>query len=815
MRFRRSLSAIALALSLSILAACDSSEERAEKHYQSGLEYLETGDIDRALVEFRNVFKLNGRHREARRTYARAERDRGHLREAFSQYLRLVEQFPDDLDGLQSLAEIAVQNNDWTAATRHVTHALTLAPDDVELGAIKAVADYGRALDENDVAGTVAAVATVRELRPKLPDNLLLRRVIINDLILAQRNTEALEEIESAILIAPQDRALFAQKLSIFAALGDDVAVEAGLRDMVVRFPDAPEMKVALVRWYVSRKELDKAEAQLRSQINDASADVTPVLELVRFLAEHRGPNIAVNELERQLQSENPNPVYRSARANFLFDLGRREESIAEMEDILKTAPTSQETRRIKVGLARMHTVAGNLVAARALVEEILSEDSGEVESLKLKAGWLILADEVGEAISILRTALDQNPRDASVMTLMAQAYERDGNRDLMRDMLSLAVEASNRAPQESLRYAQLLASEGKFIPAETTLINALRIAPGNVSLLVPLGQIYLHVKDWPRATTVVEALEKIDGVPAATIIEMRAGILAGREQTDDAIGYLEGIAEQGAGGLAVKTAIVRTHLANNEFDKALAYSSRLLAESPDDPAVRFIDASVRSLAGDTTSAEAAYRALLEEDQTQLPVWMALFRLVASVPERTSEVANLVDQALAALPGSGELLWAKAGLLERVGDIDGAIAIYEDLYRENSANPIVANNLASLLSNHRADTDSLARAEVYARRLRGSAVPAYQDTYGWIAYLRGNYQEALGELEKAATGLPEDATIQYHLAMTYIALGRKSEGLERLRLAAAELETDDTSVLAEAIRNQITQLEAEGTTTEN
>jgi tetratricopeptide (TPR) repeat protein len=400
-------------------------------------------------------------------------------------------------------------------------------------------------------------------------------------------------------------------------------------------------------------------------------------------------------------------------------------------------------------------------------------------------------------------------------MTLMAQAYERDGNRDLMRDMLSLAVEASNRAPQESLRYAQLLASEGKFIPAETTLINALRIAPGNVSLLVPLGQIYLHVKDWPRATTVVEALEKIDGVPAATIIEMRAAILAGREQTDDAIGYLEGIAEQGAGGLAIKTAIVRTHLANNEYDKALAYSSRLLAENPDDPTVRFIDASVRSLAGDTTSAEAAYRALLEEDQTQLPVWMALFRLVASVPERTSEVANLVDQALAALPGSGELLWAKAGLLERVGDIDGAIAIYEDLYRENSANPIVANNLASLLSNHRADTDSLARAEVYARRLRGSAVPAYQDTYGWIAYLRGNYQEALGELEKAATGLPEDATIQYHLAMTYIALDRKSEGLERLRLAASELETDDTSVLAEAIRNQITQLEAEGTTTEN
>ena len=57
------------------LSACDTAEERAEKHYQAGLALLEEGDVERALVEFRNVFKLNGQHKEARLTYARLERD--------------------------------------------------------------------------------------------------------------------------------------------------------------------------------------------------------------------------------------------------------------------------------------------------------------------------------------------------------------------------------------------------------------------------------------------------------------------------------------------------------------------------------------------------------------------------------------------------------------------------------------------------------------------------------------------------------------------------------------------------------------------
>ena len=816
MALRKFLTTVALTAGLILLSGCDSAEERAEKHYLAGLEYLQSGDVDRALVEFRNVFQLDGTHREARRAYAEAERDRGNLREAFSQYLRLVEQYPDDHDAQKALAAISAEAGDWKTAQRYAGEALKQSPEDADLKAVKVAADYAIAAEANDASAIVATSQRARDLLEATPGNLLLYRVVIDDLIRSQDFDKALVAIAEALRLAPDDRALYAQRLSVNAALGDAAAVEAGLIDMVDRFTDAPEMAQALVRWYESRGEVDKAETFLRSRIAPGAPDQDRVLQLVRFLSEERGPEAAVAELDRVIADGGTSPVYRAARAGFVFDLGRRDEAIAEMQDIIDDAAPSPDLQRTKVGLARMLTSVGNTVGARALVEEVLQEDSGDADALKLKANWLILDDEVGEAIAILRRAYDQNPRDASILTLMAQAYERDGNRDLMRESLSLAVEASNRAPAESLRYAQVLASENKLIPAEGVLIDSLRIAPGNVSLLVPLGQIYVTMQDWPRAANVATELEaQTDPAARPAAQSLRAAILAGQQDTDEAIGYLQGLVTEGGGGLDAKVAILRAHLANGQNDKARAYATSLLADAPDDPDLQFIDASVRALTGDTAGAEERYRKLLDEDKTRVAAWMALARTILTDSKRFDEAGAAIDAALAAVPESGELKWAKAGFLERRGDIDGAIAIYDDLYQQNSANPVIANNLASLLSSYRTDPDSLARAEVIARRLRGSDMPPYQDTYGWIAYQRGNYDDAVKELEKAVQGLGEDPQVRYHLAMTYLKLGRQPEALAEFEAVLARIEATDSRDFVAMARQEKARLVADGVTVGN
>ena len=810
MRFRQPTHAALVAVFL-LISGCDTAQERAERHFQSGMEYLQAGDVDRALVEFRNVFKLDSEHHEARVAYAKAERERGNLREAYSQYLRLIEQYPNDLVGLTALSEMAVANAQWEDADKYITTALGLKPDDLSFQALRIFKDYGVAIDANDSGAIVASVKASRALREILPGNLLLHKVIIDDLIRAQSLDQALTELDAAIRLSPHETILYAQRLSVFAALGDNAAVETGLIDMVAKFPDAPEMREALLRWYLSRKELDKAEEHLRTQAKVPAGDPAALIALIRFLGEYRGAEAAIAELDMAIAAGNSVPVFSSARAGFRFDQGDRDGAIVEMENILKSVEPGEEARSIKIGLARMQLATGNSVAARALVEDVLAEDSGQIEALKLKATWLILDDQVGDAVSLLREAIDQNPRDAGLMTLMAQAYERDGNRELMREMLSLAVGASGRAPAESLRYAQFLAAENKLVAAEGVLIDALRTAPGDTALLVPLGQIYVVLKDWSRAEAVAIELESVND-PKVTndIAAMRAAILAGQQKTGEAITYLEQLASGEGAQLDAKIAVLRNHLDNGRNSQALGYAAQILAEEPENLDLQYINASVQAMSGNTDAAEKAYRAVLDQDPDRPVVWLALFRALHADANRRDEAAKVLEDALAAVPGSGELRWAKAGALELSGDIEGAIAIYEDLYKENSANPIIANNLASLLSNHRKDPDSLARAEVIARRLRGSDLPPYQDTFGWIAYQNGNFPEALVELERAAAGLPDDPTVQYHLAMTYLAVSRQIDAATQFDKVLGLLPANDSREIAISTRTELEKLNAAG-----
>jgi tetratricopeptide (TPR) repeat protein len=828
MRLRKGFVVLLITLMMSSLAACDSAEEQAEQHYQSALELIAAGDLDRAVVEFRNVFKLNPSHKEARLGFAQLQEQRGNLSDAYGQYLRLVEQTPDSIEALRALARLAADQGNWAEADRHVAVALSLVPGDKDLLAVQTGSAYAKAIADTDTAARHAAAETARKLLVDLPQNILLRRVSIDDLLQDQKLDQALTELDAAQALAPNEQSFYMMRLAALSSQDRQDEIETVLKQMVEVFPEDPTMGATLVRWYVSRKDLDKAEAFLRTAIDPASPDFGPArLTLVAFLSQFRGPDAALAELDKiieanktaepakttgetaeQAQASAASPaMFRAMRASILFDRGEQDQAITEMEQVLAGAEPSDEQRNLKTTLARMKQVAGNSVGARALVEEVLAEDAGHVEALKLKAAWLIDDDDLATAISLLRSALDAKPQDAQIMTLMARAYERDGNPELMGEMLSLAVQASNSAPAESLRLAAYLEQQDKLIPAETVLIDALRLDRTNVSLLVPLGNIYVGLKDWGRATSVADSLLRLDTPEATTAAQtLRAAILQAQNKATEALDYLQGLVEEGSGGAAAQLAILRTHLTNGDTAKALAYSGDLLATDPQNAALRFMNAVVKDAAGDKAGAEKMLRDLVAEDSGRLAVWNALYRQMIGLG-RTEDAAAVLDQALAALPDAPDLLWAKAGALERAGDIEGAIAIYQAMYDKDSSNAIIANNLASLLSGFRDDPESLERAFAVAKRLRGSTLPPFQDTYGWLLHLRGETEEALDYLEPAALGLADDPVVQFHLASVYQALKRPQEAMAQYQKVLALVGELDTRPFVVTSRTELARLQ--------
>jgi len=578
---------------------------------------------------------------------------------------------------------------------------------------------------------------------------------------------------------------------------------------MATLFPENAAVRAALVQWHLERDDADAAEAVLRAALPapDAPSDPGPALTLVRFLNEVRGPAAARAELDRLVaEAADPAP-YARARAALDFAAGDTDAAIAAMRGLVADAEPSDATRDLETGLAGMLAETGDGEAAAAILEAVLAADRDHVAALKLRAKLALDADRPEAAVQDMRTALAQAPRDAEALTVMALAYERQGARELAGEQLARAVEASDRAPAESLRYAAFLMQDDRTGPAEAVLVDALRRAPEDPELLATLGEIHLARRDWARAGQVAALLRASDDpAAAAAAAGLEAGRLAGEGRTDETLALLEELAGDGsdAGAMA---ALVRARLEAGDAAGARAWLAGVLADDPGNPAARLMLAGLDAAAGDAVAAETGYRALVAD----APGFAAGHRAWAgflAATGRGAEAAAALDAGLDAHPGDAELMFARAGLAEAAGDRAGAIALYEALYARDPGAPVVANNLASLIATTRPDPDSLDRAFGIARRLRGSDVPPFQDTYGWILHLRGDSAQALDYLDPAAEALPGNAEVQFHRAEAEFALERFAEARASYDRALAAAAAGSPLPAAETARSRLAAIAA-------
>ncbi len=804
------LKVILFASLISVLAACDSAEERAESHYQSGIELLESGDVDRALVEFRNVLALDEFHREARSAYAKVARNRGDIPEAYAHYLRLAEENPDDMISRLALAEMAIAARNWQEVERHgaaLKQAQTNLPG---AEVVDLVQKFRKALLDDDDAAVSQLTNEAAELAKTYPDNIHLIRALIEGYLRDGEVETTLAMMDRAIEVEPNNPINYTAKASLLNREQEITALEDHLRLMVERFPEDAGVKATLVRLLLQVGQIERAEQFLRDQIagldSDRAAEIH--VSLVVFLREVKGADAALAEIEAAIPLYDDARILRALGAGIAFDQGRREDGIAEMQSVVDNSEPSETTDKYKVTLAKMLEATGNEVGARQIVGEVLTDDPRQTDALKMSARWQIDNDQIDDAVSSLRAALDQNPKDADAMTLMARAHRRAGEFELAQDLLSLAAEASDYAPEESLRFVRTLLENDRFRPAEDVLLNALGESPNNLDLLRVLGDVYLRSEDWPRAIQVEATLRRQDRPAAQQMADnLSLQIKSRREGRTQAMALLEQLAEEGSVGGAAQLSLLQAKIRGGEADEALAIAHEIAKAHADNPRARIILGNTQIALRDYSGAELTLRSLVDDHPNFQQGWIHLLRS-QSAQGRADDARKTVDEALSKNPDAPNLLWSKASFLENANDIDGAIEIYELLYERNSGASIVANNLASLLATYRDDEASLERAFVIGRRLRGTEVPPFQDTYGWILFRRGEHEEAVTYLEPAATALREDPIVQYHLASAYAALGRNEDALSQFEKALEIAGGDDPRPQIEATKAEIGRLSA-------
>ena len=746
----------------------------------------------------------------------------GEVQEAYAQYLRLVEQYPGDVDANRQLAVLSAANGNIAQAGPFLDVALQADPDDLELQSINVFREYVTSSSTDQVKQREDAIKRATELLVEDPTLAFARQVQINHALRSRDWNALLDHIDIALEHDPTNLNMFRLRLTALEAMGMNSEIEETLLQMTQRFPDNVGIGRALLNWYTSRNELDAAENWLRSKINpDDSQNPAPRLDLIRFLQHARSEDVALQELT-ELEGQIPLPrdfeenygLFASIRTGLMFNLGQSDAAIARLEDLITNSEQQNENvDRMKVALAKMYDETGNPVGTRALIDEVLGRDRSQIDALKMQAEWQISDDQPEEAIANLREALDQAPDDASVLMLLAKAYERQGSRELMLDVMTRAVEASGRGPEESIQLAKALELNGEYRTAEQVLIESLRINKFNVALLQRLAEVHMEISDWGRVEQDIGQLRNINSVAsnaAADRLETQA--LLRQRKTDDLLSFVEQqIDEDDSGQASVVRALVLSGRTEEAFERARAFYEA----NPEAPLARFIYAATLTYVERDDEALPIFEGLVEETPQMLFAWSSIYRIHFRAEDMDAAEETL-QRAETAMPDNMNIQWLRAGHEERIGNIETAIEIYEMIYAQNSNSPVIANNLASLISSTRADDESLERAYIVARRLRDSDVPEFADTYGWIAYRRGEFDDALEHLERAAKGLPNEASVHYHLGATYAALENGEKAIEALERAELLVSQGGHSYpgLAEEIDQALLQLRQTSTDTD-
>jgi tetratricopeptide (TPR) repeat protein len=500
--------------------------------------------------------------------------------------------------------------------------------------------------------------------------------------------------------------------------------------------------------------------------------------------------------------------TYRLALSELEIAEGDEDAARQILNEIINSDISQTSINRALIQLARLDYDVGDLDAALAGANAVLENDEANVDALMARAAVAIDRYEPQEAISDLRRALAAEPRNVDVLLLEARAQERNGNPTLVGERLASATRIADFRPDIAMRYVRHLLGREQQSAAESVLTEAARRNPRNRMVLTALAELRLQLNDLAGAEEVAQTLRAL-GDADNTADQVMASILSQTGRVEESIDILEQVTADDEENFDALATLVSNYVRTGEPEKAVAFLEDILERNPANIHALILRAELHLLNNELAETEAVLKQVIEAAPDQALGYNVLHRLYVQTGAPTEAEAVLQQgiERVGDSEGQG-LRLALASLLESRGDIDRAIAEYETLYALNPESLIVSNNLVSLLAEYREDdAEALAFAQRVVRRLRGSTVPHLLDTYGWVQFLAGDYQEALRSLRPAAEGLPNNPLVRYHVGRAYAALGQIEDAREHLE---ASLSIDPNFPKAASARAALAELGSGG-----
>ncbi|MFB6247514.1 MAG: tetratricopeptide repeat protein [Salinibacter sp.] len=395
----------------------------------------------------------------------------------------------------------------------------------------------------------------------------------------------------------------------------------AAYQRLLERFPDNTTGRLALARL---QSEQGRPRRALRhyEALMDSSARVPPEAYPEMLALYRQVEDVAGREriLRRLIERRRDASTYRRRLGQLYIRQERPRDAIAVLEPLLREHPRDP---RLLSRLKRLYTETGQPEKAKRL-GAAASEGDASPDQLVARARMLyerrgsLDSTSMKSATELLRTALDQVPDHGEALALLGRIYYDRARYGEAASLLRRALDANPRDPDRWRRAASAYLRADSLSRAVRTAEEGLLLFPGRVSLLRIQGEAHLHLNEPAAARDRFrEALEDAEGAEISPRAHAALHVGVGRALEQTATLDSAAAAYEAALRIAPEHRSARTHLARvlarqeTQLDRALRLARRAVDQGPATPETLGTLGWVLSARGDYPDAASAFERAL------------------------------------------------------------------------------------------------------------------------------------------------------------------------------------------------------------
>ncbi|MCF6252172.1 MAG: tetratricopeptide repeat protein [Methylococcaceae bacterium] len=763
---------ISLFVSFVFLYACSGSENREQEYFNRAQAFFNENDFDKTRVELKNVLQINPKNVDARYLMALLAERNQNWRKMYGLLLGVVEERPEFLEAQNKLGKLFLLSGQLDKALESSELVLTKDQNNIDALIIKA-AVFMRKKE------TVKSEEIIQSVLATNPGNveatLMLARQYEKDKI-----EDALVLINNAILKNPDDVNLAMFKINYLVKLKDFQSAEKVFLALINQFPDQSALYYNVAKFYIAWGKIDKGEKVLRDYIARKPDEHMPKLVLADYLLQQKGLQEAENALKGFIEENAEDYELRFALAKVYRD--KPDQAIEVLNQIVAADKEGLAGQKASNLLAMYAIKQGDKDKARQILNDILQKDSRNSEALMLRSNLLVDEGNFEAAIADLRMVMRDNPSSEKAFMLSASAHLKSGFFDLAEDSLekALLINPKNEAVRKDL--ARLMVRNKNEQGAIELLEKGNNAADQDSQVLSMLVDLHIRTKEWDKAIEVARSIPEEDNAGLSSY-KLAQIYFAQKKYDLAAEEYLKVLAVKPL-AIDILSQLSKSYLAMGMPDKAENLLNKLVAEHPENTALLNLNGSLYRSFKQYDKAQLIFEKVIDQDKNFAPGYQNLAATYINKND-LKKAKDILKQGLVLLPDNSNLLIGIASLYEKSSDLNAAIDTYTHLLKVQPENKIAANNLAALIAVTSDDPERLKYALGLVKVFKHYKVPSLLDTYGWLSYLTGDFDEAVIALEKVVALVPGFAEFEYHLGMIYAANGRTEEAKLALEKAVS------------------------------